>query len=195
MSPVRALALVLVALVTVLVPAAATGGSSGNDPKKLVLQGRDLPAGVQRVKARSVPNAVANREAPGNDNFTALSRLSGYEVQYARKAAPTLELITAANLFKSSLGAEEALGPVIRWAQAGGPAFSRVSLRDSLGHESRLYKGRTTRAGKKLDVYLVVWRSVRTIAVLRATAAAGTLPRDDVLALARDQQDRVSRYG
>ncbi len=158
-----------------------------------MLQLRDLPAGFERTKARSVSNAQANRESTVKKDFSRLGRITGYEAVFVKEAiVGILQVTSVASTYKTVAGARESLRITARAAEMNREVrFRRLAIGRRLGHEAVFYKATTTRDGTKVDVFSLVWRSGPIYAGILAGALAGSADPADVVALARKQQARI----
>lgn len=191
---VSALALsVLAALVAAGLSSAAPQAA---DPKTMVLQPADLPAGWERVFALYVSNAQAARAAETKRNYARLGRLRGYRAIYGKAKNATrgfLSVVSEASTYKTAAGARETMALDIRDAEATTkPIFRRLPLA-RIGDEARLYTETSTESGIKLDGYVLVWRSGTVYASLSGGARAGTAGPSLIVTLAKRQQARIAR--
>lgn len=188
---------VLAIIAAAAVPGAAATAptsSSAIDPKALVLQLRDVPAGFERTVGRYVSNAQSNRESAVKKNYAQLGRISGYEAEFTKEAiVGILQITSAVGTYRTTAGAHNSLRISVRAAVATREVrFRRLSIGGRLGHEAYLHKATMTQDGTKVDVFAVAWRTGRVYAAVIAAALAGSADPADVVALARKQQSRIA---
>jgi hypothetical protein len=174
--------------------ATAPTSSSATDPKALVLQLRDVPAGFERTTGRYVSNAQANRESSVKKNYAKLGRITGYEAEFEKEAIlGILQISSTASTYKTAAGAHNSIRISVQAADANREVrFRRLSVGGRLGHEAYFHKATMTRDGTKVDVFAVTWRTGRIYAGVLAAALAGSADPADVVALARKQQSRIA---
>lgn len=183
--------LVLILLVTFL------AGCSGeneqllaeSDLPRLVLQPADLTGPWTRfdegrqLRADALPGERAD--------VTRFGRLDGWKARYRRPGSPETEgplvIESRADLFAEVSGAEQDFDVAIADLERGGTA---AGLGD-LGDEARVRSS----AGEpgELATVTIVWREQNVLATLTANGFGGKLDEDDVVALARKQQQRIER--
>lgn len=170
----RLVTAVAVAAATLVVPASA----AEVDPKALVLQQRDVPAGFRLDDAKS--GVLANEEVRASDDPAFIGRsgrITGYLVQYAQREHG-IGLQSRVDLFRRSAGARMMLARVHRSWQRLAP--TDPSGRARIGDEGWVFGG-------PVDT-IVFWRSGRAFALVLGV----NLTKKPTLALARIQQRRIA---
>jgi len=174
---------------------ASAGTRRTTDPKAMVLQRSDLPSGFGRVLGQYITNGeLAATTAPGK-NFRKLGRISGYYIAYSTTAPSGLTVVESfASVYDHKSGAHDSLEESV--AQTTGSGQKLVTARSalaSLGSDARLLHLRTNQNGTKLDYYTVAWRDNRVFAEVRGAGRSGTIAPEDVIALAKKQDARISK--
>jgi hypothetical protein len=171
----RALTLSVVCIGLVLaLPAAA----AQVNPKALVLQQRDVPAGFQLDRTRSGPATNADVRDPSDPSFQARAgRISGYFVQYVQPGVG-VGVQAQVDLFRNRGGARMQLGRLHEgWLKlAAGDPWGRVRI----GDEGWFFGGDADTA--------VYWRQGRAVGHLLGIS----MTKQQTLALARKQQRRMA---
>jgi hypothetical protein len=173
----------------------ASAPAAAPAPNVLVLQADDLPAGFTLEQGATVSNAQAKaKKGSVAKDYTRLGRISGYDATYTREVASGLfEVESSISVYKTSAGAAESLSLSYDAADANtGGSFKRLTLSTSLGSDPRLYLTRIDQQGTKLDVYTVLWRHDAVYATLAGVGLAGTVDPARVVALAAEQEARIS---
>jgi len=174
----RLTAVALAALVLVSV-----AGAAGADPKTLVLQKSDLPAGF-RVDASSThyaPNAAFPRKLVASSG-----RIAGYIATYEKGPAA---IVSTAHLFGKAAGAHMFLAAEdaqqralnVQRVKRGGLAYRRRSV--TVGDEGALWWSKQT----PRSALILWWRTGRVF----ASVSTWGLGADRTVALARSQQRRI----
>ncbi|MBA2463027.1 MAG: hypothetical protein H0V45_14915 [Actinobacteria bacterium] len=181
-------------LVAALVATTAASAPVADDPKTMVLQLRDLPAGFARTSARYVSNTQANRESKVKKDYAKLGRVTGYEAIFQKEATTgIINVNSSAGAYKTARGARESFAITMRAVEATREIrFRRLPLGAKIGQEARLYKATVTENGIQVDLFTVAWRFDRVYAALTGGALAGTANPTAVVALARKQQARIA---
>ncbi len=174
--------------------ATATSAQPARDPKSLVLQLSDLPAGFEQAAVRYVSNAQANRESQVKKDYAKLGRLRGYEATFQKEAAKGILFVSgAASTYKAAAGARESFAITAAAVEASTePRFRRLSLGRKLGDEARLYKTTVTENGLKVDVFSLAWRSGAVLSAVLGSAVSGTAAPSAIVALGVKQQARIA---
>lgn len=169
----------LATLAIVCAAALVSAASAGNvDPRALVLQQRDVPAGFERDHAQS--GALPNDDVRFSDAkafVTRSGRVGGYLAQFVERDRG-IGLQSRVDLFRRPAGARMMLARVYdRWQQlASTDPYGRVRI----GTEGWVFGG-------PVDT-IVFWRSGRTFAWVLGV----NMTRQPTLALARKQQRRIA---
>jgi hypothetical protein len=189
-----------VCLVAVLALAACSFGGekasiSRNELEQLVLQPQDVPLNFVRFDQ----GRQARADAPGGRRAdgSRFGRIEGWKARYRRPGTPTiagpLVIESRADLFESADGAKDDLEAArADLGSAESAAAWKPIDEPGLGDESFAATSvqQETRGVRYYDVY---WRDGNAMATLRVNGFEGKLALADVLALARKQQERISR--
>jgi hypothetical protein len=166
------------------------------DPKEMVLQLGDLPAGFGKESGKYVSNVqVARKQDVSIAELRRWGRVIGYDVVFGKKRLVGLSQVdSSANTYETPGGAHDSFREQV--AAATGPndrglVFKRLSTGGAIGHESRLYVARTKSGGVTVDVYAVVWRYSRVTAAVIGAGIAATVDAHVVVDLARKQQRHI----
>jgi hypothetical protein len=176
------------------------GAAAAADPKAMVVQLGDLPAGFALANSEYVNNVEAARLSSGTSlaDYLRWGRTNGYQAEYARKApAGLVDVLTRASTYKSARGAQRSQQDSIEEAssanaaKAGVENWRELPTRRPIGDSSAMFGG-TTKSGKLTAViYVVQWRYRTVKSSVLGVGAAGTVTPDQVVALARKQQARM----
>ena len=181
-----------VVAVTLTLAAVATAGNV--NPKRLVLQHRDLPSGFRVDGATYVPAAVA---AKANDlsvaRYRAWGYVRGYEVDFkqTRKVRTgVVEIASQASVYRTMRGAQASLTDSAKRCAAGSHRLRELPLPRRIAHAAHL----CTITGRQLPyrIFMVLWRRGKVRgAVLVVGNKHGVAARDAIkLALRQDAQMR-----
>lgn len=186
---------VLAAVLAAAALASAAGAAANADPRLLVLQRSDVPAGFEldRRQSRYWPNAAIVRGDPQVRKLVADSkRVNGYAATYNRRRAGGLvdTILSFTHLCRTAAGAEVLFDHedgVQRRLNAervtrGSRAYRRSSV--DVGDGGRLY---WSPSGPR--VTLVFWRTGRTL----ATVGTWGRSRSETLSLVRSLQRRIDK--
>jgi hypothetical protein len=163
------------------------------DPKRMVLQLRDLPTGFGRTSAHYASNARAARESKGITlaDYRRLGRITGYEAEFRREQIVGLIYVqSTASTYEDDDGARDSVRATQRVVAKTGK-FTRLSVGAPLGHEARMYSTTVKQSGFSVIVYSLVWRYEEVKASLIADGLRGTVTPDSVVRLAQKQQRRI----
>jgi hypothetical protein len=200
----------IAAALTTMTLAAVAAGSSGPDPKTLVLQRSDLPAGYSRD---SMSGYYSNAQA-ARDNGTptlsyalkAMGRITGYQAWYDKPGAgPTgvNGITSAASVYRSAGGARTSFEhsgegtpvPADFTTQGGDPAHSRRLPSPRIGQQSLmvLYPASGAVSGE----CVLVWRSGRFLAAITTFYGGrpSALAQATTIAYAKKQENRMVKAG
>jgi hypothetical protein len=179
-------------LVVAALAAGGTASAAGPDPKALVLQQSDVPAGFRLERdhgaTRYVTNAAIARGDPAYWKRVAdTGRISGYTAAYENGART---IASAVHVFRRADGAHVLLSVAKDQQRALNAERVKRGARPyrhspvSVGDEATLYS-----STQGPTVKLILWRSGRAVAALTTWG----LSRDATLALARKQQHRIEK--
>ncbi len=178
----RSLLVTTLATAAVLLLAVSASAAEVN-PKTLVLQQADVPAGFQ-VDRDDSGLRTNEQEAKGDRRLRGLfrrwERVTGYEMEYDRREA---SISSRADLFRAAEGARLVLAFFVHeFEKSGIQGLRRTPLR--IGAQGWLYGGKPVSSFYNV----VIWRHDRTFAGI----AVFGLTRRQTLALARAQQRRIA---
>lgn len=192
----RAVAAALAALTA----AAVADAAAAADPRAMVVQLGDLPAGFALENREYVDNVEAARLSSGASlaDYVRWGRTNGYQAEYARKAPVGLvDVLTRTSTYKSAKGAQRSQDDSIEEAssanatKAGVENWRELRARGPIGDSSAMFGG-TMKSGKLAAViYVVQWRYRTVKSSLLGIGIAGTVIPGQVVALARKQQARM----
>jgi hypothetical protein len=169
----RALTLFAVCAAFVLAVPASAGGL---DPRALVLQQADVPAGFQLDRAQS---GIQTNTDLRDDAFVARSgRITGYLAQYVQRQ-PSSGVQSRVDLFRRPAGARMMLAKAKDWWRRFGQG-EPPPRRGQIGAESWIFGG-------FVDT-VVIWRYGRAYALVLGVG----MTKQRTLALARAQQRRIA---
>ena len=183
----------IVVAVTFALAAVATAGQS--NPKRLVLQRRDLPSGFHLDAARYVPAAAA---AKANDLSVARYRkwgyLTGYEADFkhaGKSRSGVFEIVSQAGVYRTMRGAQRSLTNSAKRCAAGSHRLRELPLHRRIAHAAHLCtisSGRTFPYG----MFMVLWRRGRVRGAVLVVGNKHAVAASDAvkLALRQDAQMR-----
>jgi hypothetical protein len=189
----RAASVLLVGLLALLL--AGCAGLIGGDPARLVLAPGDLPSGFARAAAGPYSDADVARtfgltlaQVRGT-----LGRRAGYRAVF-RGGGPILRVDSTVSLYRGAVAADKALGFELRANRAANPAARPLSL-PRIGQRSQALAWGATdaRTHAPLTVVAVYWRQNNALAAVVAVGAPGAFQPEQVLRLARIQEEKLRR--
>jgi hypothetical protein len=187
----------VLALVLVAAGCSFGDGSSGSIQRAelpgVVLQPQDLPQVFVRFdEGRQV---MADNPGGSRSDPTRFGRQDGWKARYhrpgtARTAGPIV-IESRVDLFESASGAEDDLGAArsdltegeIEWQPIDEPGLGEESFAATLVEGGE---------GRGVRYYQVYWRDDNVTAFLNVNGFEELLPLEDVLELARKQEERIS---
>jgi hypothetical protein len=173
---------------------AAVASATTTDPKSDVLRLTDLPGGFARSHAHYVTKKAA-AEGVTPKTFVTFGYVNGYSVEYAR-SGNVLGMIKAdsnATVYTKPAGAHAALRYVeAAVMKANGSAAHRLAVGARLGDEARMYEVTQKSTKLSIDVFVVFWRSGRTLSEVTAAGVSKTVDPQQVVSLALKQQKHVA---
>ncbi len=168
---------------------------SRNELEHLVLQPQDVPL----IFVRFDHGRQARADAPGGRRAdgSRFGRIEGWKARYRRSGTPTtagpLVIESRADLFESADGAKDDL-EAARADLGSAESASAWKPIDEPGLGDESFAATSVQQGATgVRYYDVYWRDGNAIATLRVNGFEGKLALADVLALARKQQERISR--
>jgi hypothetical protein len=185
------------ACVGLMVVGTAAASSTAANPRLMVLRLTDLPAGFAANGGHYSGNVRAAKDSNGAASVAAFlrwGRITGYDNSFTRTALLGLiQVESSASTYKSVRGAADSLHASYRQAlkPINGVRYTRLSTGGPIGHESRMYTGRTKSGGTSLVVYLIAWRYFTVKAATIGAGVAGTVTPETIVALARKQQRHI----
>jgi len=179
----------------ILGAAPAASARPDPDPKKMVLQGRDLPQEFGAVLGRYVTNSQL-AATTHTKNLAVLGRVSGYYAAYTAIAVGGLTVVESfASLYEHDSGARQSLELSVAEETVNGGELVVPAARAlaPLGPDARLLYTKLAQNGTKFDYYIVAWRDDRVFAEVRGAGRAGTIAPDDVIRLAKMQDAHIAK--
>ena len=172
-----------------------------NDASLFALHADDVPTGyvVDRDNTRAVTNADSAK-GRGDEYLRQLEswgRITGYATGWLPSGDSAqndpVQIQSSGSTFETEGGAIDAFAQGVK--EADKLQVEKTDMPDTVGDESRMWiakLGESTAGQKPLTIYEIAWRSGRVLATL-AVATRGGASKDDALALANTQQERIDR--
>jgi hypothetical protein len=170
-----------------------------SDPKRLVLQLRDVPSGFDLDEAKYVSAAaVANANDLTVARYKAWGYVDGYEVHFKRKGAAVrgaAEIVSQLSVYRTMPGAQASLTDSAKRCTAEAHGLRKLRLGRRIAHAAHLCTITNVKKGFPYQIFMVLWRRGRLRAAVLVLGPKGSVVPSQAVKLALRQDARMRYAG
>jgi hypothetical protein len=166
-----------------------------SDPKRLVLQMRDVPSGFRLNEAEYVSAAaVAKASDLTVARYRAWGYVNGYEVGFKRKGGSVegaAEIVSQVSVYRTMPGAQASLTDSAKRCAAEANGLRELPLSRRIAHAAHLCTITNRKEGFPYQVFMVLWRRGRLRAAVLVVGTKGSVLPSQAVRLALRQDKRM----